>query len=263
MKSKLLWILCWFSILTGGAVLRVIGLNARPMHTDESVHAEKFGDLLEQGCYRYDKNEFHGPTLNYCTLIIAYLRGEQTFAQVEEVTLRLVPAVFGTLLILTPLFFVRGLDRRAVLFSGILLAFSPAFVYYSRYYIQEMLLVFFTACFWGSLWQYGRRQAVRWMILAGIMLGLMHATKETFVFSLAAGGLAAGWMMWRNKLRLSVHPGHLAAGIFSFVLVSCAFYSSFGTHPQGIVDSITHTASGYSGQAARASIFIPGIIIWI
>jgi uncharacterized protein (TIGR03663 family) len=239
MKSKILWILCWLSILTGGALLRVIGLNARPMHTDESVHAEKFGELLERGSYRYDKNEFHGPTLNYCTLVIAYLRGEQTFAQVEEVTLRLVPAVFGTLLILTPLFFVRGLDRRSVFFCGILLAFSPAFVYYSRYYIQEMLLVFFTACFWGSLWQYGQRRAIHWMLLAGAFLGLMHATKETFVFSLATGGLAAGWMMWRNKLRLSVHPGHVAAGFVSFLLVSCAFYSSFGTHLQGIVDSVT------------------------
>ncbi len=75
------------------------------MHTDEAVHAEKFKALHEDGFYAYDPDEFHGPTLNYFTLISARLRGEKTFLQISEVTLRIVPAVFGIGLILTPLFF--------------------------------------------------------------------------------------------------------------------------------------------------------------
>lgn len=238
MKSNIIWILLWVSILTGGALLRFIDLNARPMHTDESVHAEKFGRLLEDNYYRYDKHEFHGPTLNYCTLASAFLRGERTYSQIEEKTLRLVPACFGVLLILTPLFFVRGLGKPAVFFAATLLAFSPAVVYYSRYYIQEMLLVFFTACFLGCVYQYVHRRTVQWVVFAGCFLGLMHATKETFVFSIAAASLAAFITVWRYRPSFSFRLSHIVAGLISFAIVSCAFFSSFGANRQGIADSL-------------------------
>ena len=55
--------------------LRLPRLAERPMHGDEAIHAEKFGQLLEQGTYRYNPNEYHGPTLNYFTLIPAKLQG--------------------------------------------------------------------------------------------------------------------------------------------------------------------------------------------
>ena len=86
------------------------GLDDRPMHTDEAVHAEKFADLLEKGFYHYDPDEFHGPTLNYLTLVSAWMRGETTYQAIDETTLRIVPAVFGILLLLSPLFFIDGLE---------------------------------------------------------------------------------------------------------------------------------------------------------
>ena len=57
--------------------LRLPQLQQRPMHTDEAVHAIKFGSLLEDGYYRYDSFEFHGPTLNYLTLVPAWLGSAQ------------------------------------------------------------------------------------------------------------------------------------------------------------------------------------------
>ncbi|NQT01065.1 MAG: TIGR03663 family protein, partial [Planctomycetes bacterium] len=45
--------------------LRLPRLRQRPMHGDEAVHADKFGELLEDGVYTYDPYEYHGPTLNY------------------------------------------------------------------------------------------------------------------------------------------------------------------------------------------------------
>jgi len=61
-----------FAILLGFA-LRLPRLASRPMHTDEAVHAIKFGALLEENRYRYDPHEYHGPTLNYFTLIPAWI----------------------------------------------------------------------------------------------------------------------------------------------------------------------------------------------
>ena len=62
--------LFFFSIIILLALaLRLPRLAQRPMHTDEAVHAIKFGQLLENNDYRYDHFEYHGPTLNYFTLL--------------------------------------------------------------------------------------------------------------------------------------------------------------------------------------------------
>src|SRR4029450_9906849 len=81
--------------LTAGLALRVARLDARPMHHDEANQAIKFGALLDRGEYRYDPHDHHGPTLYYLTVPSAWLRGERTFASLDETTLRAVPVVFS------------------------------------------------------------------------------------------------------------------------------------------------------------------------
>ena len=241
MKTKVVYVLLFACVLVGGAFLRVWRLADRPMHTDESVHAEKFKALLEDGFYAYDPHEYHGPTLNDFTLISAWFRGEKTYPQIDERTLRLVPAVFGIALILTPLFFLGAVRLRSILFCSVLIAFSPAFVYYSRYYIQEMLLVFFTACFLGCLWNYTQTRKAAWIIFAGVSLGLMHASKETFVFSwIAVLPALAFCALYRPSNPSKKFPlSHVIFAFAAAVLTSAAFYSSFGTNWQGILDSVT------------------------
>ena len=113
--------------LVAGALLRLPRLDLRPMHTDEAVHAVKFGILLETGAYRYDRNEYHGPTLNYFTLLPAWLASEKKLAQVTEVTLRIIPALFGLcLILLLPLVWDIGLESVAC--AALLTACSPAMV---------------------------------------------------------------------------------------------------------------------------------------
>jgi uncharacterized protein (TIGR03663 family) len=128
--------------LAAGAMLRLPQLDLRPMHTDEAVHAVKFGALLETGTYRYDRNEYHGPTLNYFTLVPAWCASETTMAQLTETTLRIVPALFGLglILLILPL---RDIGAGPAAIAAFLTACSPAMAFYSRYYIQETLLVFF------------------------------------------------------------------------------------------------------------------------
>jgi predicted membrane-bound mannosyltransferase len=65
------------------------------MHHDEANQAYKFGELLEQGEYRYDPAEHHGPTLYYFSLPFAWLIGQKTYAELNEITLRLVTVFFG------------------------------------------------------------------------------------------------------------------------------------------------------------------------
>jgi uncharacterized protein (TIGR03663 family) len=239
MNGKMIRILLLAVVLAGGAVFRLWRLDNRPMHTDEAVHAEKFGALLEKGLYQYDPAEFHGPTLNYFTLISARLRGEHSYRDISETTLRLVPAVFGIALILTPLLFIKGIGFRGAFFSCVLVAFSPLFIYYSRYYIQETLLVFFTAVFLGAVWNYSHRPKIHWMLLAGAALGLMHATKETFILAVAAAITALVFCVVANGGSQKVKVIHILAGVLVAIGVSVLFYSSFGTNWQGVADSVT------------------------
>ena len=91
--------------------------------------------------------------------------------------------------------------------AAVLTAVSPAMVFYSRYYIQEMLLVCFTFGAIVALWRWrqvatlcgGRGTCPRrartwrhvysaraWLVALGVCVGMMHATKETCIIALAA-----------------------------------------------------------------------------
>jgi uncharacterized protein (TIGR03663 family) len=228
------------------AALRLPRLEQRPMHGDEAVHADRFGTLLEEGRYEYDPREYHGPTLNYLTLIPAWFDSAAMLSQVTERTLRIVPAAFGLMLVLLLLFCLDGLGPRAAAYAAILTAISPAMVFYSRYYIQEMLLVCFT---FGAIvcgYRYVRSGKCAWAIVTGAFLGLMHATKETCVIAYASMLLALGLVLLMERQRdqsvwacaRRVNLPHVLAGLGAAVVVSGLFFSSFLTNSRGILDSV-------------------------
>ena len=242
--------------------LRLPRLQHRPMHGDEAVHAIKFGELLEKGVYTYDPQEYHGPTLNYLTLIPAWLSGAAKLTQVTEVTLRIVPVFFGVCLILLLLLVARGLGTGAAVYAAVLTAISPAMVFYSRYYIQEMLLVCFTFGVIVSAWRYALNGRIVWALSAGVFLGLMHASKETCVIAFGSMvlALALTLLMQRQKgsLRTAVKAArlsHLAAGLTAAVVVSVLFHSSFLSNPAGILDSI-RTYTTYLNRAGGTGLHI-------
>ena len=145
--------------------LRLPRLANRPMHGDEAVNAVKFGQLLEECFYRYDPHEYHGPTLNYLTLVPAWLTSAQKLSEIGEFTLRIVPVFFGILLVLMPLLLTDGLGKPAAVLAALFTAVSPAMVFYSRYYIHEMLLACFTFGAIVSGYRYTRSKNIAWAVL--------------------------------------------------------------------------------------------------
>jgi uncharacterized protein (TIGR03663 family) len=232
--------------LAAALALRLPRLSLRPMHNDEAVNAIKFGQLWEKGAYQYDPNEHHGPSLYYATLALGRASAGPDFAHFSETRLRLLPVLFGLgLICLLPLL-VDGLGRRGVLWAGLLTAVSPAMVFYSRYYIHEVLLVFFTFLALAAGWRYWRSRQIGWLLLAGAGLGLMTATKETFVIILFAAGVAVFLnQAWNRALDASGLPvkapplkiPHLAAGLGVAVLVWAVLFSSFFSNWTGLLDS--------------------------
>jgi uncharacterized protein (TIGR03663 family) len=256
----------WFvpgflAVLALALALRLPQLALRPLHNDEGVNAVKFfRPLWNENNYKYDSNEFHGPTLSYFTLPVAWLSPSHDFNDFTEATFRLVPVCFGVALIVLLLLLTSDLGRAETLWAAVFIALSPAMVFYSRYYIHEMLLVFFTALAGIAWWRYGRSGRLGWCALAGLGLGLMWATKETFGFAVLSMVLAAacatGWTRWRggpgfeNSARYSFKSVAVTLGVA--VGVAMLFFSSFLTNPAGVTDSIRtygpwlHRAEGVS-----------------
>ena len=241
LKNKYLFYGVFISILALGLWLRLKNIDQRPMHGDEANQAYRFEMLFEDNDFKYEPIDFHGPTLYYLTLPSAWLSGLEKYEDSEKVHFRGVPVFFSILTALGVFLFIDVLGRKGVLIMSLLIMVSPAMVYYSTYYIQETLLVCFTLYFLGGLWRYWRKPAMKWAVLTGVSLGLMHATKETFVLALGALALCIGFECYKQKsFDLSKFKNKYSlACFFSALIVSVMFYSSFFTNPKGPVDSVT------------------------
>ncbi len=235
------WLAVSAVLILAGA-LRISRLDIRPMHGDEAVNAYRFGRLLEANNYRYDPTEFHGPTLNYFTLVPALLSGRHTYESLTEITLRIVPVFFGLVLVLLPFLLVDGLGRPVAVIAAVLTAISPAFVFYSRYYIHEMLLVCFTFGMIVSGYRYARSRKWIWALRTGVFAALCFATKETSIIAFGAVIAALAIVLLTHKdgraaFNHLVSPGHLVLAIIGAIVVWGLFYSSFFKNPAGLLDS--------------------------
>jgi uncharacterized protein (TIGR03663 family) len=250
----------FLAVLVVAAVFRLGRLDLRPMHHDEANQAVKFGALLEQGEYHYDKADHHGPTLYYLTLPAARARGQKTLAETDERTLRVVPAVFGVGLILLFLLLGKGLGRETIVLAALLAALSPALTYFSRFYIQESLFAFFALGFLIALGKFALRPGAGWSLAAGFFGGLAYATKETSVIVFAAAGAALVLTLILTKPKIAAaesgrtgkasgntpasmtHPTkitlHVLLGLALAAVIAAVLYSSFFRNPGGILESL-------------------------
>ena len=157
----------WVTVLGVALAWRVPHLALRPFHNDEAVNAVKFQKLYVNNNYKYDPVEFHGPTLPYLTLPAAWIDGGGEFNGFTEALFRAVPVAFGLALVLLPLLLARDLGKPATLLAGAFTALSPAMVFYSRYYIHEMLLVFFTGLAFAGFWRWRQSGRAAWAVVGG------------------------------------------------------------------------------------------------
>ncbi len=232
--------------IAGALALRVPNLDRRPLHNDEAVNAIKVSELWLEGRYAYDPDEYHGPALHYATLPFIWLIGARSSDDLDDGRLRLAPVAFGVGLILLLPLLSDGLGRKAVLWAAMFIAVSPAMVFYSRYFIHEMLLIFFTALTLGAGWRYTRTPSARWALMVGAGLGLMFATKETFVITLAAMGFAgivtAWWSMPGGgsvrSLLSSCNLKHAGLAVGAAFTIWLVFFSSFFTNFASLADSV-------------------------
>ena len=187
--SERSWLIGVISILLTGGFLRLYDLSLVPLHHDEGVNGNFLVQLVRDNFYRYNPENYHGPSLYYFAAIIPwtvkFLFGQQAQNAYGLTTfsIRLVPALFGLGTIWLVLMLRRRLGTIGTLAAAAFLAVSPGAVYLSRYFIHESLFVFFTlGIVVASLKYYDERHAI-YLILAAVSAALLFATKETWIIS--------------------------------------------------------------------------------
>ena len=231
-------IAAWILLLALAGALRFHDLGSRPLHADEATGA-RITARAQEGGYRFDPTHYHGPTLHRLGQFAGSLAGQHRWAEMEILPLRTITAIAGLLIVAAPLLGVRRFGHGPMLLAALLLATSPLLVYYSRMYIHESLLAVFGVLLLAQL-ALGKH-----LWLVGLWLGLMFATKETFVISLAAWSLAAAlcWLfLGKGRPSLSAlwksHRRDLLLGIAVFVFSSLLFYTDGFLHWRGAADAI-------------------------
>jgi uncharacterized protein (TIGR03663 family) len=245
-------------IVLAATLLRLYDLDLKPLHHDEGVNGLFLTNLVSiSGTYRYDPANYHGPTLYYFALASVKAFGLTTFA------IRFVPALLGILTVLLVLAFRKGIGPVGTLSAAALVGFSPGAVYFSRYFIHETLLVFFTLTTVAMFARYVEKRE-RWtLVLASASVGFMFATKETAIITasvLTVAGIATRMCFgldrgWRVPIVLGTRGHLLLAAIVAlpFLIVIVLFYSSFLTNSQGVADAFRSFAV-WSRTGARAHV---------
>ena len=239
------WAYASLAVLLVAAALRLYAPEMKPLHHDEGVNGFFLTNLLRQGRYTYDPGNYHGPTLYYLTLPFVALAGLKTFV------IRLVPALFGVGTVGLVLSLRRRVGALAALAAALLVAVSPACVFYSRYFIHEMPFVFFTLGLVVAALRFQETGAAWHLCLASGSAAMMFATKETAFISVGVLGLAwltaVVWERVKGGARAGAGvsaggfrrlgggaPAAVAAAAVVFAALWVVFYSSFFTNWKGV-----------------------------
>lgn len=158
-------------------VMRLWALDARAFHYDECVHVTCGLDIFKP--LPWCLNAWtHGP-FQFDGTAFMFLFGDSDF------TARLFPVIFGTAIVALPFFLRRQLGRWGALAVSTLLAFSPLFLYYSRYARNDIYIVFFMLLLVVCLWRYIAERKARYLYIGAAALSLSFCTKEVSYITVA------------------------------------------------------------------------------
>jgi uncharacterized protein (TIGR03663 family) len=176
-------------IILFALLIRLFDLGERVFHHDESVHASFTLKLLEAGQYSYNP-AYHGPFLFHSTAAVFYFLG------ISDTTARLIPVFFGVAAILLIFLLRKELGKKGVLWAAFLLASSPSMVYFSRFFRNDLIIVFCTlaAVIGGIRYLENLHSQKRYpyLFLTAFSLALAISSKENAYLVIVMFGAYAG-----------------------------------------------------------------------
>jgi uncharacterized protein (TIGR03663 family) len=191
-------------ILALAVFLRLFLLDIKPPHFDEGINGWFVDQMVKNCFYKYDPTNYHGPLHFYVLFLSQTLLGRNLWALRLPVVLVSIGCIWLTLK------FEPLVGRTVSRMAALAMAVSPAFVFYGRYSIHEVWLVFFSMLFvlgLLGLWKFG---ASGYLWCAGMGLTGMILSKETYIIHAGCAVIAAGVCYISNKVS-RISDAHLAA----------------------------------------------------
>ncbi|PKB65868.1 MAG: hypothetical protein BZY81_08975 [SAR202 cluster bacterium Io17-Chloro-G4] len=219
------WIGAGFFVLVTIALgMRLWELGGRAMHYDEAIHLHYSWRLLNSDGigggfpWIFGKDFIHSPWMHgpfqiEFTAIIFRIFGDSDF------TARLGYALFGAALAGLPYFLRDHIGRAGAILAGVMLAVSPAMLYFSRFGRNDILMGFWATALFILMWRYMHEGKSRYLYIAAVVLAFMFGTKETaYIVTLIFGAMAfllalpqlVPWVLGRERLSGMAGP----AGFF-------------------------------------------------
>lgn len=174
-------------IIVIAALLRFISLSLKPPHHDEGINGWFADQMLFNGFYNYDSENYHGPLHFYIVFLFQVLFGKSEFI------LRLPTVIVSIISVYWITKFSSFFGKGCAYAAALILAISPAFVFYGRYAIHETdLLFFFILMFWGIIGLYNEGEL---KYLIGLCFGVcgIILTKETYIIHFAC--MVIAWIV--------------------------------------------------------------------
>ncbi|MDA1189421.1 MAG: TIGR03663 family protein [Chloroflexi bacterium] len=182
--------------------MRIWDVGSRALHHDESLHAY-FSWVYYDGRGFFHNPLMHGPFQFEANAGLFLLFGA------SDVTARLLYVIFGTVLVFLPWFFRERLGRLGALAASVMLVFSPALLYYSRFARNDILMAVWVLGLVICLWRYMDEGKNRFLYIAAGLFAFAFASKESaYLVLVVLSGyliLVLLWAAWkRTSARLSV-----------------------------------------------------------
>ena len=154
-----------------GVITRFWDLGVRAISHDESLHALYSWKLYAGQGYQHSPM-MHGPFLFHANALIYALFGDNDF------TARIVPALFGVVLILLPYCLRKWLGRTGALVVALLFTISPSFLYYSRYIRNDIYITVWVMLMTIALFKYIDGRKDKWLYIGAAAVMFAILTKE-------------------------------------------------------------------------------------
>jgi uncharacterized protein (TIGR03663 family) len=243
MKGRALELLGYAVLVAGALAVRLVGLDHRPFHHDESQDAYFSWLFFTDGEYRYQPI-LHGPLRFYLTSAAYLLFGDSDY------TARLAPALMGTLMVPLPYALRSQLGRAGAFAAAAALAFGPSYLYYSRFAREDIYVACITLALIVVTFRFLERPRGHQPALIGALLALSFATKEsTFITVFVAGSFLIGALVFqvrRDGFRAAPLVRSVAAvgweawawALAVFALVFTVLFTVFLTNPGGLWDGL-------------------------
>jgi uncharacterized protein (TIGR03663 family) len=291
--TRVNWEIIFFvGIMALTLITRLWDLGSRAMHHDEAIHAYFTNYFLQTGNYTttagfgggYDPT-YHGPFLYHIGALGFFLFGT------NEAIARLMPALFGIVLVAMCWMMRPFIGRTAALVAALMVLLSPSLTYYSRslrhdiYSLVGMFLLFISV-----LW-FMRTHQPRWIYLGALGLIVSYASHEltfivVFLFVLFLAIAAFAYNAFSGRARTSsrrysvdedVNPVRsalaslasqrwaLVGAVLLFFGVYVVLYTSLLTKPElvfsGVVEGLKYWFFQHGEARGNQPLFYYGLLM--